>query len=297
VTKFLPEFKKVKVYVGDGKLEDPVREITIHQLLTHTAGLAYGGMPSPVDEMYDNADLWNIDITLEECIHKIAALPLMYQPGERWYYSAATDVVARLVEMIGDTNMAEFLREKILNPLGMVDTDYTVPPEKVDRIANLYGLTEKGPLELIETGADSEHTKDVRLFAGGHGLASTAADYLRFAQMFLNRGELDGVRILGRKTVDLMILNHLLPSMLPIAAPDPQPGMGFGLGFYVVMDLAQLRMMGSIGDHGWGGAADTHFWIDPQEQIVAIILQQYMPTRVNMTLVDYRTLVYQALEG
>jgi CubicO group peptidase (beta-lactamase class C family) len=295
VTKFIPEFSKVKVFVNEGKLADLEREITIHDLLRHTAGLSYGDEDSPVDELYRQADIFDPDITLEEMIRRIADLPLANQPGQVWRYSVATDVVGYLVEVISDMSLAEFFDEKIFRPLGMEDTSFSVPPDKIDRFATLYGKTEKSALDLIDTATGGNYF-NVRLHSGGHGLVSTMADYLRFAQLVLDKGELDGVRLLGPKTMELMTTNHLPPALIPIAMGEEQmPGFGFGLGFSVMMDVAQSGMMGSVGLHGWGGWANTHFWVDPQEQLIGILMLQYVPSGTYPVTNDFRTLVYQAL--
>ena len=296
VTKFIPEFSKVKVFVNEGKLADLEREITIHDLLMHTAGLSYGDDGDlPVDGLYREADLFNGGITLEEMIRRIADLPLANQPGQVWRYSVATDVVGYLVEVISDMSLAEFFDEKIFRPLGMEDTSFSVPPDKIDRFATLYGKTEKGALEVIDTTTGGDYI-NVRLYSGGHGLVSTTADYLRFAQLVLNKGELDGVRLLGPRTMELMTTNHLPPALMPIAMGEEQmPGFGFGLGFSVMMDVAQSGMMGSVGLHGWGGWANTHFWVDPQEQLIGILMLQYVPSGTYPVTSDFRTLVYQAL--
>jgi CubicO group peptidase (beta-lactamase class C family) len=296
VTKFIPEFKKVKVLVSEGKLADLEREITIQDLLRHTAGLSYGDdEDSPVDELYRQADIFNTDITLEEMIRRIADLPLANQPGQVWRYSVATDVVGYLVEVISDMSLAEFFDEKIFRPLGMEDTSFSVPPDKIDRFATLSGKTEKSALDLIDTATGGNYF-NVRLHSGGHGLVSTMADYLRFAQLVLDKGELDGVRLLGPKTMELMTTNHLPPALIPIAMGEEQmPGFGFGLGFSVMMDVAQSGMMGSVGLHGWGGWANTHFWVDPQEQLIGILMLQYVPSGTYPVTNDFRTLVYQAL--
>ncbi len=297
VTKFLPEFNKVKVWVNEGQLADLTREITIQDLLRHTAGLSYGGYEDTlmaVDKLYDQADIFNPDMTLEEMVRRIADLPLVHQPGEVWRYSVATDVVGRLVEVISDMSLADFFAEKIFQPLGIVDTTFYISPEKRHRFATLYGKTKKGDLEVLDTGIGGDYI-NVRLHAGGHGLISTAADYLRFAQFVLNKGELDGLRLLGPKTMDLMTTNHLPPPMLPMQMDEAMPGFGFGLGFSVMMDVAQSGMMGSVGLHGWGGYANTHFWVDPQEQLIGILMLQYLPSGTYPVTNDFRTLVYQAL--
>jgi CubicO group peptidase (beta-lactamase class C family) len=298
VTKFIPEFGKVMVLIGRDGLTDLDREITIQDLLRHTAGLSYGGYEDthdPIDKLYDQVDLTPSDITNEEMVRRIAQLPLAYQPGQAWRYSVATDVVGHLVELISDVSLGEFFEENIFQPLGMEDTTFTVPTEKVDRFATLYGKTDEGPLGLIDvaTGGDYFNT---RLESGGAGLVSTASDYLRFAQFVLNRGELDGVRLLGPRTVELMTSNHLPAALMPIAMGEEQmPGFGFGLGFSVMMDVALSGWMGSVGLHGWGGWASTHFWVDPQEQVIGILMTQYIPSGTYPIRTDFRTLVYQAL--
>jgi CubicO group peptidase (beta-lactamase class C family) len=297
VSKFIPEFKKTKVLVADGELADLTREITIRDLLTHTAGLSYGDEEDfPVDELYRQADLFGAGITLEEMVHRLTGLPLVHQPGEVWRYSVATDVVGYLVEVISDMPFADFLDAKILQPLGMKNTAFFVPATKKERFAEVYGQTKKGHLEVLDVATAGDYSETVRLHSGGHGLVSTAADYLRFAQMVLNGGELDGVRLLGPKTVKLMTTNHLPPALLPIAMGEEQmPGFGFGLGFSVLIDAAQAGIMASVGTHGWGGWASTMFWIDAQEQLIGILMLQYIPSGTYPIREDFRTLVYQAL--
>jgi CubicO group peptidase (beta-lactamase class C family) len=302
ISDFLPEFNGVKVWVNEGELTGLTRPITVQDLLRHTAGFSYGGYAetgSPVDEFYDRADLFNKDITLEEMVGRIADLPLAYQPGEGWRYSVATDVAGRLVEVLSGMSLATFFAEKIFQPMGMTDTAYWVPPEKAHRFAALYGPTETSALAAIDAAIGGDYSPAVKLHAGGHGLVSTAADYLRFAQCLLNEGELDGARLLGRKTVELMTANHLPPALLPIEyngiVGTPRPAIGFGLGFSVVLDPPRAGIMGSAGDYGWGGYAETYFWINPVEQLIAILMTQYMPSLTYPIRNDFRTLVYQAL--
>ena len=298
VSRFIPALGKVKVLTNHGRLVDLERQITIHDLLRHTAGMSYNGYyeqtGDPVDKLYDEAGLWPPDGTSREMVRRIAELPLAYQPGRAWRYSVATDVIGHLVELVSGISLAEFLEKKILKPLGMEDTAFSVPPAKAGRLATLYGHKEGG-LEAIDTVAGGEYF-DVSLYSGGHGLVSTAADYLRFARLVLNRGELDGVRLLGSRTVELMTANHLPSAVLPIAmGAEPMPGLGFGLGFSVMLDVALSGMMGSIGLCGWSGWAKTHFWVDPAEQIVGILMLQLIHTGTHPAIVDFRTLVYQAL--
>jgi CubicO group peptidase (beta-lactamase class C family) len=297
VTKFLPEFEQVKVLGDGGRLEDPHRAITVHDLLTHLAGLSYGDYPNtgaPIDKLYDEANLFDTQITLQEMVRRIAGLPLAHQPGQGWRYSVATDVVGRLVEIISGASLADFMAREIFRPLGMEDTAYSVAPEKANRFATLYGQTEKGDLDVLDSVVGGTYT-GVKLYAGGHGLVSTASDYLRFAQLLLNGGELDGVRLLGRKTVELMTINHVPAACLPLTMGEPWPGFGYGLGFGVLMGLAQSGIMGSVGNFRWSGWANTHFWVDPQEQLIGILMLQYIPGGTYPVTDDFKTLVYQAL--
>jgi len=297
LSRFVPQFKKTKVFGKDRKLLDLDREITIHDLLIHTAGLSYGGVEEtkiPVDELYDKADLFNTNINLEEMVHRIATLPLAYQPGTVWHYSVATDVVGYLIEIIADMPLPDYLNEKIFKPLGMVDTAFSVPPEKADRLSTLYGKTEDSELAVLDNTIGGNYFK-VHLHLGGSGLVSTMSDYYRFAQLILNKGKLEGVRLLGTKTMELMTANHLPLALLPISMGDPMPGFGFGLGFSVMMNVPLSGMMGSVGLHGWGGWAKTHFWVDPQEQIIGILMMQYIPKGTYQVTNDFRTAVYQAL--
>jgi CubicO group peptidase (beta-lactamase class C family) len=297
VSKYIPQFKQVKVYGKDGKLIDLVREITIHDLLIHTAGLSYGGIEEtkiPVDELYDEANLFEPGIDLEEMVQRIASLPLAYQPGTVWHYSVATDVVGRLIELIADMSLLDYLREKVFNPLGMVDTDFSVPPDKTSRFSTLYGKTETGDLGVLDDTIGGGYF-NVSLHSGGSGLVSTMPDYYHFTQMVLNKGTSGGLRLLSPKTVDYMTANHVPQSLLPISMGEPWLGFGFGLGFSVMLDIPISGMMGSTGVHGWGGWANTHFWIDQQEQLIGILMMQYIPSGTHPFTNDFRTAVYQAL--
>jgi CubicO group peptidase (beta-lactamase class C family) len=300
VTRFIPAFKKLKVLNAEGELDDLDREITVHDLLTHRAGLSYGEYEEGLlDEPLDEDPLYRVDITSKEFIRRLAELPLLSQPGESWYYSAATDVAGYLVEVIADMTLADFFDREIFRPLGMSDTGFIVPLAKVDRLATLYETDGLGALNVAGSELDSDYSERTRFFAGGQGLVSTAADYRRFAQMLLNYGELDGVRLLGRKTVELMTINHLPPALLPMhfngVVDQLATGIGYGLGLNVIIDNARLGTMGSAGDYGWGGNAETYFWVSPQEQLVAILLAQCQPSLSYPIRNDFRTLVYQAL--
>ncbi|MBZ0299176.1 MAG: beta-lactamase family protein [Anaerolineae bacterium] len=300
VAEFIPEFKDLRVYVEGGDPAPLDRPVTVHHLLTHTAGLTYDfHQSSPVDRLYEQGDLRNRDVPLRDWIKKLAALPLVNQPGTIWRYSMATDVLGHLVEVLSGQPLDAFLQARIFEPLGMTDSAFYVPAEKVDRLATLYGAG------LWVIGADlvGDYTQKPRWFSGGGGLVSTAGDYLRFCEMLRRGGEFAGERLLGRKTVAYMTTNHLAPTMLPMKMDDkPDPGYGFGLGVNVMLDPPAAGRLASIGEFGWGGAAYTHFWIDPLEDLIAIKMTQIMyRTPDNQQAVyrdmhtDLRTAVYQAL--
>lgn len=300
VGEYIPAFKNVRVWGPNGVLETPLRPITIQDLLRHTAGLSYGDYAvsqSPVDKLYDESDLFNRNITVEEMTARIAGLPLMYHPGSKWHYSVATDVIGRLIEVLSGKPLADFMQEKIFTPLGMVDTAFHIDPSKLSRFCTLYGKTTESDFGVLDMPETSEYLPPVTLHSGGSGLVSTTADYLQFAQCILNKGELNGVRLLGPKTVKLITRNHLPSALLPIAFEgiEPMLGMGFGLGFSVMLDAAQAGIMGSVGDHSWGGYAETYFWIDPQEDLTAILMTQYLPSMTYPIRKEFRTAVYQAL--
>jgi CubicO group peptidase (beta-lactamase class C family) len=311
--QYLPEFKDVQVAEigvdGQARLVAPVRPITIHDLLTHTAGLSYGGEENNLtDKLFRErvGPLWDGrgKTALRDFVGGVAGLPLRHQPGQIFYYSVALDVLGYLVEVVSGMPFGDFLRQRIFEPLGMVDTSFWVPEEKLNRFANMYGpLMENGaPVAGKLTNIDPLETSNYRLAdrlqSGGGGLVSTAPDYLRFCQMLLNHGELDGVRLLGRKTVDLMRMNHLpagqyvavsMPGRLP-----PDDRLGFGLGGLVLLDPTRATANGSVGNWGWSGAATTYFWIDFQEQMISIMMSQYQPLQFDLTD-KFCNLVYQAM--
>lgn len=302
VSQYIPAFKDAKVWAAGGTLEPANRPMTIQDLLRHTAGLSYGDhaeSQSPVDKLYDQADLFNPNITNAEMIERVARLPLMFHPGTEWHYSVATDVAGYLVEVLSGKPLADFMQEKIFDPLGMVDTAFHIDPSKLDRFCTLYGKTADRDLGILDLPDSSEYLPPVAAQSGGSGLVSTTADYLKFAQCMLNKGELNDVKLLSPKTVALMTCNHLPAGLLPIAyeGKEPMLGLGFGLGFGVMLDLAQAAVMGSVGDYSWGGYAETFFWIDPQEDMIAILMSQYLPSQTYPIRKEFRTCVYQALEN
>jgi CubicO group peptidase (beta-lactamase class C family) len=233
--------------------------------------------------------------SLEEVISEITALPLANQPGERWRYSVAVDVLGYLVQVIADMPFETFLQTALFEPLGMVDTHFRLPDAKAERLATLYQATPEGDRVRLPQGAQQRCLLPQPCPSGGGGLVSTAPDYFRFAQMLLNGGELDGVRVLGPRIVEFMTLNHLPAALLPYrTSAGPNPGLGFGLGVSVVMDPAATNLPSSIGTYGWGGAAATRFRVDPQEDLVTLIMPQLF-TNPHPFGRQFAVMAYQAL--
>jgi CubicO group peptidase (beta-lactamase class C family) len=275
------------------------RAITMQDLLTHTSGLGYGLLEdSPVEDLYRAAGLLSpilqLQVPLPELVRRLAKLPLAHQPGTAWRYSLAHDVIGHLISVLSDRPFDVFLRERIFTPLGMDNTGFTVPQDKLDRFAALYDGTDPADVTLMDAPATSPYASAEVHPSGGAGLVSTAADYMRFAQMLLNGGVLDGVRLLGRKTLARMTMNHLPADLLPVWIAEPWPGLGYGLGFGVVVDETQRPMLASRGEYGWPGAAGTRFWVDPQEGLIGLILPQVRFLTVPVGAV-FQNLVYQAL--
>ncbi len=292
VADFIPGFANVKVYAEP--LAELERPVTIRNLLTHTAGLSYDAEDGdPVGVLYHKADIWADDPLLADFVARILRLPLAHQPGTIFRYSVALDVVGYLIEIISGMSLDRFFRERIFEPLGMVDTGFYAPVEKHERLATLYhwenGLVEK-PDILGVHGAQAD-----RFLSGGAGLVSTMSDYYRFTQMLLNGGELDGTRLLGRKTVELMSSNHLTPEIIRASGDALWPGHGFGLGVARMMEVPRYGESGSVGMYTWGGAASTGFWIDPREDLIAILMTQLIPYGTFPSIDDFHTLTYQAL--
>jgi CubicO group peptidase (beta-lactamase class C family) len=308
VSRFIPAFADLRVWADGTPLQFvttfPEREMTIRDLLTHTSGLTYGFMARhPVDALYRRRGIGGLDKvgTLAGMVDSLAELPLLFSPGTRWSYSVATDVCGHLVELLSGTSLDRFLQERIFEPLGMVDTGFHVPDEQLDRFAACYQRGADGTAQLIDPPATSAYRQPPSFLSGGGGLVSTAGDYHRFCSMLLGGGVLDGVRILGRKTVGYMTLNHLpgggdLTSMgQPVFSETSYDGIGFGLGFSVTIDPAAAQVVSSAGEYAWGGAASTMFWIDPAEELIGIMLTQLIPSGSWPIRREMRTLTYQAL--
>ena len=294
VSKYIPSFKNLQVYRPEGSSEPtkPTREITVRDLLRQTSGLGYGWENDPVSQAYQKANLFDPNTTLEQMVDKLTTLPLYFDPGTQWKYSVAIDVLGRLVEVWSGQTLAEFFQQRIFEPLGMKDTAFSVPSDKVARFTNCYRFTEEGKLVPLPGAFTSYAPENKHLYSGGGGLVSTAADYLRFAQMLCNGGELDGVRILGPKTIQLMSINQLPDG---VTAPwDKLQGHGYGFAMSVLTDLSKSMTVGSVGDFGWDGAASTYFRVDPKEDLVILLMTHRQPCDTEIQ-VKLKTLVYQAL--
>ncbi len=268
------------------------RQVTIHDLLRHTSGFTYGDLSNTVvDAVYREREIL-YQPTLEDQVAALGEIPLLYQPGTQWNYSVSVDVLGRLVEVVSGQPFDVFLRERIFDPLGMADTGFRVPDSKSDRVAPTYGHS--GPDRALGPGDTSICDLPSTLFSGGAGLRSTAQDYARFAQMLLNGGELDGARILGRKTVELMTVDHLEEGM---PTGFLSPGWSFGLGFTVKTEAGLDGLPSSVGEYNWIGIQGTSFWVDPEEDLVGVFMVQIRPNR-DITFRDqFKRLVYQALIG
>ncbi|MCH2172959.1 beta-lactamase family protein [Myxococcota bacterium] len=301
VAKYIPELESLHVIEDpSGPLDrsrPPDRQATIRDLLVHTAGFSYDWItpPGPLADAYSALGREAKAGDLQGFIERLAELPLVYPPGTRWNYGMSTDVLGHLVAVVSGMPLDVFLREQIFAPLGMGDTDFYVPTEKINRFAANYAPLPGGGLRLLDAPTESRFAKPPSYFEGGGGLVSTAADYARFAQMLLNGGELEGRRILGPKTVELMTQNHLSDRELQADFLKAAfPGWGFGLGVSVVTDIARTQLPGTNGEYGWNGAASTTFWVDPAEELIAIQMAQVMPFAGALPS-EFRALVYPAL--
>jgi len=296
VGRYIPELANLPVAkLSEATSPDDIptergRPITIQDLLRHTSGLTYGLFSnSVVDQLYVRNRVQS-QPTLADMVTEMGKIPLMYQPGTVWQYSLSTDVLARLVEVISGQSFDDFLRERIFEPLGMDDTGFYVPASERDRFARSYG--HQGAERTLTLGDTMGFTRPPTNLSGGGGLVSTAHDYSRFAQMLLNGGELDGARILGRKTIELMTTDHL-PEGVPTGFLSP--GWGFGLGFTVKNEAGKDGMPGSVGNYYWFGVQGTSFWVDPEEDLIGIFMIQIRPNRDVEFRNQFKRLVYQAV--
>ncbi|OJU59523.1 MAG: hypothetical protein BGO08_00620 [Altererythrobacter sp. 66-12] len=298
--KYIPEFKNLKVYAGENKdgemlLADPKRKPTIQDAFRHTTCIGAGGGPAPVAKLYFDRKIWvNRMNTLQEEMELIGGVPLLCQPGEAWVYGYDHDVQAHLVEYFSGMPLAEYLQKRLFDPLQMSDTGYGVPDGKRDRVVRLHDVPEEMPAYPAVDMRPSTYERFADHPFGTLGLWSTASDYARFSQMLLNGGELDGARILGKKTVELMTANNLPPAVGTLGPAQGNFGTGYGLGVSVQLDVAADANLGSPGAFGWDGAATTRFIVDPEEDMVAILMMQKAPFDARM-LSEFQTLVYQSI--
>ena len=298
VAQYLPEFAELTVGTERRKAQ---RTMTVQDLMRHTSGLTYAQFgDTPVQMIWRDTKLMDEDQTNAELVAKLAGLPLMFEPGTTWEYSMSTDVLGRVVEVVSGESLGEFFADHIFRPLGMADTGFAATGERAARVAEPQNDPATGsqpPMRNV--------TRENRWHSGGGGAVSTAADYLRFCQMLLNGGELDGVRLLAPKTIAYMASDHLPPDCaygetarprFGALAPVPEMGYGFGLGFAVRKEPGRSPVPGSVGEFFWGGVTGTYFWIDPQEDMVVVLMLQAPDQRLHYRYLT-RQLVYAALTG
>jgi CubicO group peptidase (beta-lactamase class C family) len=306
IARYLPEFTGQRVFTGGGygavMTEPAQRDITFRDLLTHTSGLTYGFMhATPVDAIYraQKIELPGAEEPLADIVGRLARVPLIAQPGTEWNYSIATDVLGHLIAVISGQPLDAFLRERVLRPLGMADTEFHVPAGKVGRFAASYQKGADGRPEPIDDPETSPFLAPPAAPSGGGGLVGTARDYMRFCRMLLAGGVLGGERLLGRKTIELMTMNHLGGDMAAMGQPrfaeSNYQGIGFGLGFSVVLDPARAQIIGSAGECAWGGMASTAFWVDPKEDLAVVMMTQLVPSSTYPIRRELRVLTYQAV--
>lgn len=310
VARYIPRFATLGVYAGGGEgafqTQSPARPMKVIDLLRHTSGLTYGFLQrTPVDAAYRKLMLAepNQPGGLPAMLAALETLPLEFSPGEQWNYSISLDVLGALIEIVSGMTLGDFFRSRILQPLGMDDTDFLVPPDKIARLASCYYVKD-GKLELYDDGQFSSYSVQPRLESGGGGLAGTAGDYMRFARMLLGGGTLDGMRLVSPKSIALMAMNHLpgnrqMLDMMPRTEMFNEAGyagVGFGLGVGVTVDVAATGLPGTEGEYFWGGAAGTYFFNDPKEDMAVVFMTQVLgaPDRIRMRR-ELRTLVYGAM--
>jgi len=305
----LPELKGLGVFKAGGvgvpfqtiPTDEPMRMV---DLLRHTSGLTYSFQNrTNVDAAYREGRIenWHGNLTLDEFVAALGRIPLEFSPGTEWNYSVSTDVLGAVVERVSGQGLADFFEQRIFAPLRMHDTGFVVPADKTDRLADCWSLVQGKGRVMYDRGAESAWSREPRLVSGGGGLVSTALDYHRFCTFFLNKGELDGTRLVSRKTVDLMTANHLpggsdLATMSQsLFSETTNAGTGFGLGFAITMDPARSMMPGSAGEYYWGGMFSTAFFIDPVERISMVFMTQFSPSMLYPIRRELKTLIYSAL--
>ena len=302
----IPSWRNLRVYQSgiypNFLTSRPKRHMTIRDLLSHMSGLTYDFMlRTNVDAAYRKTKL-QAKGDLQAMIEALAELPLEFSPGDQWNYSVSTDVCGYLVEHFSGMKLDKYFQKHIFDPLGMGDTGFSCAKDKVERLASLYEHhPKKGPVLVDPGGSKTARVKTRRMLSGGGGLLSTMADYYRFCSMLLNQGELDGNRIIGRKTLAMMASNHLpdgkdLTEMSQSAFSETTyQGVGFGLGFSVILDPVKTQSLTDVGEYGWGGAASTVFWVNPKEEMVVIFLTQLLPSSTYQVRRELRSLIYSSL--
>jgi CubicO group peptidase (beta-lactamase class C family) len=305
VHRVIPAWRDQKVYTGgEGEhmtLEAPESPMTFRHVLSHTAGLSYGATNHPVDKLYRaNRVRRDQGETLQSFVDKLANVPLHFQPGKRWLYSYATDVCGHLVEALSGKTLDRYFEDHIFEPLGMTDTAFHVAADKQERFAANYERAPDKSLKLLDDPQSSAYLARPSFFSGGGGLTGTTRDYLRFCEMLRNRGKLDGERVIGSRTLDLMTRNHLTDGDLSTMAmgafsETAYDGVGFGLGFAMSLDAVATGAMGE-GDYYWGGAASTIFWVDPAEDLVVVFMTQLMPSATFNFRGQLKNIIYSAIE-
>ena len=304
IANVIPEWREMRVYVsGEGETmetREPARPMTFRHLLSHAGGLSYGMTEHPVDRAYGGTQVIHRGETLRAFVERLAHVPLRYDPGERWMYSYSTDVCGYLVEAISGQPFDQYLQEAIFDPLGMVDTAFFVKQEKAHRLAANYARQSDKTMVLLDDPASSTYLREPTFISGGGGLTSTTADYLSFAEMLRRGGELDGARIIGSRTLQLMTQNHLpgdanLASMaIGLFSETKYEGTGFGLGFATTIDQVAAGLP-CEGEFLWGGAASTYFWVDPKDDLLAIFMTQLMPSTTFDFRGQLKDIVYSAI--
>ncbi len=305
VHRVIPEWREQRVWLsGEGRemeTKAPDVPMTFRNVLSHTGGLTYGGTNHPVDRAYRELGVARGDgETLRTFVEKLANVPLRYEPGQAWHYSYSTDVCGYLVEALSGMPLDRYLQQTIFAPLGMEDTSFFVEPGKIERFAANYQRAADKSVQLLDDPKDSTYARSPSFLSGGGGLTSTTADYFRFCEMLRQGGELDGARILGPRTIDLMAMNHLKggQDLTQMAIGDfsetAYEGVGFGLGFATTLGEVEAGSMGA-GDYYWGGAASTIFWVDPYEDLEVIFMTQLMPSATFNFRGQLKSIIYSAI--
>jgi len=299
VSKYIPQFKDLDVVVDPDAEEITTapahREMTIRDLMRHTSGLTYGVFgDTNVDKLYRKSiQLSAGGETLQSMTEKLAAIPLLYQPGSKWHYGVSTDVLGRVIEVASRQPLDKFLAERIFEPLGMEDTAFYVPSGKIERLSTNYGPDPQGGLRPIDEPQTTRYAEIPTFFSGGGGLVSTASDYMQFCLMLLSKGRYEGGRLLKAETVEMMTRDQLPRQAFPIGAGE-RAGVGFGLGFSVCVKRSNAASASRVGEYGWGGMASTHFWISPKDDLAVVVLTQHIPYS-NRAEQVVKPIVYDAI--